>query len=58
MNNKKGNSLLNSLRDLAGTRTQDPYIKSVLLYQLSYQILPFFKLECENKAKTFCTKVF
>ncbi len=25
-------------RDLAGTRTQDPYIKSVLLYQLSYQI--------------------
>ena len=24
--------------DLAGTRTQDPYIKSVLLYQLSYQI--------------------
>jgi hypothetical protein len=25
--------------DPAGTRTQDPYIKSVLLYQLSYQIL-------------------
>ena len=26
--------------DLAGTRTQDPYIKSVLLYQLSYGIFP------------------
>ena len=25
-------------RDPAGTRTQDPYIKSVLLYQLSYGI--------------------
>ena len=24
--------------DPAGTRTQDPYIKSVLLYQLSYGI--------------------
>ena len=28
-------------RDPAGTRTQDPYIKSVLLYQLSYGIIPF-----------------
>jgi hypothetical protein len=27
------------LSDPAGTRTQDPYIKSVLLYQLSYGIL-------------------
>ncbi len=27
------------LCDPAGTRTQDPYIKSVLLYQLSYGIL-------------------
>jgi hypothetical protein len=26
------------IRDPAGTRTQDPYIKSVLLYQLSYGI--------------------
>ena len=26
--------------DPAGTRTLDPYIKSVLLYQLSYMILP------------------
>ncbi len=25
--------------DPAGARTQDPYIKSVLLYQLSYGIL-------------------
>ena len=24
--------------DSVGTRTQDPYIKSVLLYQLSYEI--------------------
>jgi hypothetical protein len=27
-----------AIRDPAGTRTQDPYIKSVLLYQLSYGI--------------------
>ncbi len=27
--------------DPAGIRTQDPYIKSVMLYQLSYEILPF-----------------
>ena len=31
------------LRDPAGIRTQDPYIKSVLLYQLSYGILLFLK---------------
>ncbi len=30
-----------SVCDPVGTRTQDPYIKSVLLYQLSYGILPF-----------------
>ena len=30
--------------DSAGTRTQDPYIKSVLLYQLSYEIIP-----CKNR---------
>ena len=29
------------LSDPAGIRTQDPYIKSVLLYQLSYGILFF-----------------
>ena len=57
--------------DLAGTRTQDPYIKSVLLYQLSYEIIPEFKIndyasldesftifwECKNKGKTYPTKL-
>ncbi len=28
--------------DPAGTRTQGPYIKSVLLYQLSYEIISCF----------------
>ena len=28
--------------ELAGTRTQGPYIKSVLLYQLSYQFAKVF----------------
>ena len=32
-----------SICDPAGIRTQDPYIKSVMLYQLSYGIIPFFK---------------
>ena len=32
------------LSDPAGIRTQDPYIKSVLLYQLSYGILLFFEV--------------
>ena len=32
--------IFSSLRDPAGIRTQDPYIKSVLLYQLSYGIEP------------------
>ena len=27
-----------AFRDPAGIRTQDPYIKSVMLYQLSYEI--------------------
>ncbi len=31
------------MSDPAGTRTQDPYIKSVLLYQLSYGIIPIIK---------------
>ena len=31
--------------DPAGTRTQDPYIKSVLLYQLSYGIIPFLGVQ-------------
>ena len=34
----------------AGTRTQGPYIKSVLLYQLSYEFNPLrFKRECKNR---------
>ena len=42
---KNGTSLfrLVPIRDPAGTRTQDPYIKSVLLYQLSYGIVPCFR---------------
>ena len=32
--------------DPAGIRTQDPYIKSVLLYQLSYEIVPSTTLIC------------
>lgn len=27
------------ISDCAGTRTQDPYIKSVMLYQLSYAVI-------------------
>ncbi len=34
---KKG-TIARTFCDPAGTRTQDPYIKSVLLYQLSYGI--------------------
>ena len=34
--------MLFSFCDPAGIRTQDPYIKSVLLYQLSYGILFFY----------------
>ena len=30
--------------DPAGTRTQGPNIKSVVLYQLSYEIIPFLFL--------------
>lgn len=38
---QKKDILSYTLCDPAGTRTQDPYIKSVLLYQLSYGIEPF-----------------
>ena len=34
-----GGRLFRPLGDSAGIRTQDPYIKSVLLYQLSYGIV-------------------
>ncbi len=33
--------------DPAGIRTQDPYIKSVLLYQLSYGILSVFESDAK-----------
>lgn len=36
--NKPSGSGLRLLGDSAGIRTQDPYIKSVMLYQLSYGI--------------------
>ena len=42
----------------AGTRTQGPYIKSVLLYQLSYEFNPLrFKRECKNKVFYYSTKM-
>ncbi len=49
------------ISDPAGTRTQDPYIKSVLLYQLSYRIFinpSGFLKECKNRLKRFCSKLF
>lgn len=36
--------------DSAGIRTQDPYIKSVLLYRLSYGINCFLKKRCKDKS--------
>ena len=36
---KKLNNLLSFFCDPAGIRTQDPYIKSVMLYQLSYRVV-------------------
>jgi len=41
---KKPEILFLASSDPAGTRTQGPYIKSVLLYQLSYGILLFASL--------------
>jgi hypothetical protein len=35
---KKNPASSRAFRDLVGARTQGPYIKSVLLYQLSYEI--------------------
>ncbi len=34
--------------DSVGIRTRDPYIKSVLLYQLSYRIKPVFQKRGAN----------
>ena len=47
--------------DRAGTRTQDPYIKSVLLYQLSYAInheKATLFWECKNMSKCIDNKFF
>ncbi len=43
----------NHICDPAGTRTQDPYIKSVMLYQLSYGISSHQKgyTPCFERAK-------
>jgi tetratricopeptide (TPR) repeat protein len=49
--NKKKAMKNSPLCDPAGIRTQDPYIKSVLLYQLSYGILPLFKTRMQNYEK-------
>src|SRR3982751_6243986 len=59
-NNKNALQTLNlqgidfMIGDPAGTRTQGPNIKSVVLYQLSYEInfytpAPVFKTDCKNK---------
>ena len=44
-------------RDPAGIRTQDPYIKSVLLYQLSYGIIAFL-IKTDLNYFCFCQIVF
>jgi hypothetical protein len=52
--------------DIVGIRTQDPYIKSVLLYQLSYDIiilknyfsLVISNLECKDNYILFSAKCF
>ena len=41
----------------AGTRTQGPYIKSVLLYQLSYEFNPLRNRECKNKGFFISNKI-
>ena len=44
-------------RDPAGIRTQDPYIKSVLLYRLSYGIIAFL-IKTDLNYFCFCQIVF
>jgi hypothetical protein len=39
ISDSKKKALIEGFGDPAGTRTQGPYIKSVLLYQLSYEII-------------------
>jgi|GEM_PF-2679647 hypothetical protein len=46
-NLKQKSDEVSSLCDPAGIRTQDPYIKSVLLYQLSYGISKDSKFESD-----------
>ena len=43
-----------SLSDPAGIRTQDPYIKSVMLYQLSYGIIHFLQESFLKKKHFVC----
>ena len=48
-------------RDPAGARTQDPNIKSVVLYLLSYRVIAFFaaaKVRLFSLSGTFCAKNF
>ena len=57
--NKKRIHLLSaSFCDSAGTRTQGPYIKSVLLYQLSYEILRFLFGSAKIGGGYFTPKLF
>ena len=44
-------------REPAGTRTQGPYIKSVLLYQLSYEFIPLRNWECKNSVFLYSSKM-
>lgn len=47
------------ISDPAGTRTQDPYIKSVLLYQLSYGIFaPYYNYLVEASVAGFTEPPF
>jgi hypothetical protein len=48
------------LCDPAGTRTQDPNIKSVVLYQLSYGIIQTLDVfwECKNRVIHFRSQTF
>ena len=44
--------------DPAGTRTQGPNIKSVVLYQLSYEINLSFLGSAKIQSPAFCAKSF
>jgi hypothetical protein len=43
--------------DPAGTRTQGPNIKSVVLYQLSYEIIPLFLRSAKIAEKHIAPKL-